>query len=207
MWHVVGLVLFGAAVALLIRGLIVRIDSGAGLRSSARCEAAPGCDEAMARVLMPGGALLMLAAFVLARVEGRSMFSRRRAAVDGTVRTTHRTFIKTMTRYRSTWDGPVPEGRTTTTTRHESADPLSPADADHIIRMLEDPQSEVVVEGASGEDEARQHLAAMLRGRADVAPTSDQSSASSKRELSRSTARALIAAGAAVAFVYAQLVL
>jgi len=101
---------------------------------------------------------------------------------------------------------PVPEGRTTTT-RHESADPLSPAEADHIIRMLEDPQSEVVVEGASDEDEARQHLAAMLRGRADVAPTSDQSSPSSKRELSRSTARALIAAGAAVAFVYAQLVL
>lgn len=208
-WHIVGLVLFGASIALLVRGLIVRVDSGAGLSrvsSSERCAAAPGCDDAMARVLVPGFVLLMVGGFVLARAQGRSMFSRCRTAADRTVRLTHRTFTKTVTRYRSTWDGPVPEGRTTTT-RRESEDPLSPAEADHITRLLEDPRSEVVVEGASSDDEARQHLAAMLRGRPDVAPSSDQLSRSSKRELPRSSAIALIAAGAAVALVYAQFVL
>ena len=77
------------------------------------------------------------------------MFSRRRA-LDSRPRLISRTLTQTVTRYRSTWDGPVVDGETTT--RHESA-------------------------GSSGGD------------------------------ISRFAASALLVVGAAVALVYAQLVL
>lgn len=201
-------VLFGLGIALAFRGVIARVDSGAGLsrmRSSQRCEAAPGCEEAMARVVLPGFVLLMLGAFILAKVDGRSMFSRRRVPVGGKVKLIRRTSTTTVTQYRSTWDGPAAEGQTTT--RHESGDPLSPAEADHLIELLENPQSDVVVEGARSADEARQELAAMLGGRADVVVADDRSSRSSTRELSRTTSVGLLAAGATIALLYAQLVL
>ena len=204
-WQIVGIVIAGAAFALMFRAIYVRLDSGAGLKTGdARCRATPGCEEAMTRVGFPGFFLMLIGILVFSRVEGRWILSRRRPPVDGTMRFTRRIFTNTVTRYRSTWAGPVAEG--TTTARHETAGPLSPADADELRRMLENPQVKVFVEGAASENDAREAIASLFDDDADAEPPVDPA-ASSAGNLSRIAARASGLAGVALALGYAELVL
>jgi len=109
---VITLILLGLGIALVVRGLAERVESGAGLarlNSSERCDAAPGCNQAMVRVVYPGAGVIVLASWTAKRIGWRPFWARGRPGAVGGVKhlIRHRS---TLTLHRSTRDGPVREG-------------------------------------------------------------------------------------------------
>lgn len=198
--------LMGAGMAMVVRGFV---GSGIGLsrlNASERCAATPGCGQAIWRCVGPGAVLVFGATLARGKLSGQKLFGRNRGSTGGQINFRRRRSTTTMTRYHSTWDGPVQDSRMT---KHDESDvPLTDVEAEDLLRMLERSDADVLVDGAVSDADARRAVTGLLRGHAELVPTSDEASTETLRVVvPRRMAVSLVLAGAAAGLVYAELVL